>query len=85
MNNSATEHDTTKLITSFQSGSNVHSNDINISYILKISQIIENLLIIDLAFYPNFAIFCNYLKTLSNLYQQTRHLELNRMIQMILL
>ena len=32
MNNSATEHDTTELITSFHSESAAHSNDINISY-----------------------------------------------------
>ena len=36
MNNSATEHDTTELITPFHSESTVHSNDINISYYQKL-------------------------------------------------
>ena len=57
MNNSTSEHDTMKLITPLHSESIAHSSDINISYYLKISKIGENPLIIDLAFYQNFAIF----------------------------
>ena len=57
MNNSTTEHDTMKLITSFHSESTAHSNDINISYYEKIPKIGENPLIIDLAFHRNFPIF----------------------------
>ena len=57
MNNSTTEHDTTKLITSFYSESSAHSNDVNISCNEKIPKIGENPLIIDLAFHQNFAIF----------------------------
>ena len=56
MNNSATEHDTTKLITSFHSESNAHSNDINISYYEKVPKIGENPLIIDLSFHQNLVI-----------------------------
>ena len=57
MNISTTEHDTMQLITPFHSESTAHSNDINISYYEKISKLGENPLIIDLAFYQNFAIF----------------------------
>ena len=57
MNNSATEHDTMKLITPFHSESTAHSTDITILYYEKISKIGENPFIIDLAFYQNFAIF----------------------------
>ena len=57
MNNSTTEHDTMKLITSLHSESTVHYNDINVSYHKKFAQIFENPLIIDLAFHQNFAIF----------------------------
>ena len=56
MNNSTTEHDTMKLITSLHSESTVHSNDINVSYHKKFAQICENPLD-DLAFHQNFAIF----------------------------
>ena len=62
MNNSATEHDTAKLITSFHSESISHSNDNNISYCLKITQIDENPLIIDFVFHQNFDIFAICLK-----------------------
>ena len=44
LNNSTTEQDTMKLITSFHSESIVHSNDINISYSWKLSKIGENTL-----------------------------------------
>ena len=57
MNNSTTEHDAMKIITSFHSESTAHSNDISISYHEKIPKICENPLIIDLALCPNFAIF----------------------------
>ena len=57
MNNSTTEHDRTKLITSVHSESTAHSNNINISHCQKIPKIGENPLIIDLVFCPNFAIF----------------------------
>ena len=50
MNNSTTEQDTIKLITSFHSESTAHSNDINISCYEKILQNGENPLIIDLTF-----------------------------------
>ena len=58
MNNSANEHHTTKLITSFHSESTVHSNDINILYYEKIPKIGKN----PLTFHPNFAIFAMFLK-----------------------
>ena len=45
MNNSTTEHDTMKLITSFHSESTAHSNDITISYHEKILKIGENSLL----------------------------------------
>ena len=57
MNNSATEHDTMKLIASLHSESTGHSNDTNIAYCSKLPKIGENPLIIDLAFCQNFAIF----------------------------
>ena len=41
MNNSTTEHDTMKLITSFHSESTAHSNDISIPYHEKIPKISE--------------------------------------------
>ena len=56
MNISATEHDTRKVITSFHSESTVHLNDVNISHMLKITQIDENPLIIDLVIFQNLAI-----------------------------
>ena len=58
-NNFVTEHDTTE---SFHSESTAHFNDINISYYEKNTQNGENLLIIDLAFHQNFAIFAMYSK-----------------------
>ena len=58
----ATEHDTTKLIAPFHSESTALSSDTNISYCTKIPSIGENLLIIDLVFCQNFAIFVMYLK-----------------------
>ena len=75
MNNSTTEHNTTKLITPFHSESTVHSIDINISCYEKYPK---------LAKIPLFCHFCNVLRTLNNSYQQTRHLEMNRMVQTIL-
>ena len=48
-NNLTNEHDTTEVITPFQSESTAHFNDINISYCEKIPKIGENPLIIDLA------------------------------------
>ena len=65
-NISATEHDMTKIITSFHSESPVHY-DINISYCPKIPKIGENPLIIDLPFHQKFLI--NVLKALNNSYQ----------------
>ena len=62
LNNRTTEHDTTKLITSFHSESTVHSNDISISCYKKLLKIGENPLIIDLPFYANLAVFSKYLK-----------------------
>ena len=41
MNNSATEHDTTRLITSFHSELTVHSNDISISYCKKLHKLVK--------------------------------------------
>ena len=88
MNKSTTEHDTTKLITPFHSESTVHSIDINFSYYEKVSKIGKNPLDVEkspwLDVWSKFCHFCNVLKTLNNSYQQTRHLELNRMVQTIL-
>ena len=42
MNNSTTEHHTTKLITPLHSELTAHSNDINISYFEKIPKIGKN-------------------------------------------
>ena len=50
MNNSATEHDTMKLIASLHSESTGHSNDTNIAYYSKLPKTGENPLIIDWRF-----------------------------------
>ena len=84
MNKSTTEHDTTKLITPFHSESTVHSIDINISCYEKVSKIGKKSPYYRLDVWSKFCHFCNVLKTLNNSYQQTRHLELNRMVQTIL-
>ena len=83
-NNSASEHNTAKLFTSFYSESIVYSIEISISYCSKIPKIDENSLYYRLGILPNFCHFCNVLKTLNKSYQQTHHLELNRMVQTIL-
>ena len=62
MNNSATEKDTTKIVTSFRSESTAHYNDINISCYEKIPKIGENALIIDLPFCQKFVIFAKFIK-----------------------
>ena len=53
MNNSTTEHDTMKLITSLHSESTVHSNDNNISYYEKYLKLVK----MTWHFNQNFAIF----------------------------
>ena len=58
----------------------------SISHIAKKNtQIDENTLMKRLGILPNFCHFRNVLKTLNKSYQQTHHLELNRMVQTILL
>ena len=65
--------------------STVHSNDINISYCEKTSKIGENPLGVGrLGVSSKICHFGSVLKTLNNLYQQNRHLELNTIVQMIL-
>ena len=82
MNYSTTEHDTTKLLASLLSQSTAHSYNIDISYPGKLLKISENALIIyRLGISSKYCHFHNVLKTLNNSYQQTRHLELNRMVQ----
>ena len=84
MNNSTTEHDTLKLITPFHSETTAHSNDTNISNYGKIPQISKKKIpYYRLGVSPEFCSFCNVLKSPNNSYQQTHHLELNRMVQTI--
>ena len=84
INNCATKHDTTKLIASFRSESNTRSNDINISHYEKYPKIGE-MSLLQTWCSSKFGHFCNVLKTLNKSYQQTHHLELNRMVQTILM
>ena len=81
-NISTTKHGTTKLITSFTQNQ-LHILMISRSHVMKIPKIGENPLIIDFCVSSKFCHFCNVLETPNNSHQQTRHLELNRMVQTI--
>ena len=79
--NFATKHDTTNKLYHFT------QNHLHIQY-LTVLKIIQNWskspYYIDLAFLSNFCHFQDAFKTLNNYYQQTCHLELNRMVQTVL-